>query len=233
MPNEPFWPIPRLWPGSTVVSIGGGPSLTQDQVDKVRGRAKVIAINDAYRLAPWADLFYFCDFRWFEWHRHGLLPLGGIKVTLENNYISGHGIKCIRNRGVTGLWLSPPDGVCTGRNSGFQVINLAVLLGAKRILLLGYDMKVAGDGRKHWFGDHPRPTPEGAFATMLPCFDTIVDKLAELGVEVVNVTPGSALETFPKMTLDEALAPRADPACPLCKGEGIALPGSTPCYCVK
>lgn len=231
--SGPFWGIPRLWPGATAVSIGGGPSMTQAQADYVRGRAKVVAINDAYRLAPWADLFYFCDFRWFEWHKHGLLPLGGIKVTLENNYIAGRGVFCIKNRGVTGLWTNPPDGVCTGRNSGYQVINLLVLLGVKRIVLLGYDMKPGENGKKHWFGDHPRPTPDNAFGQMLPCFDTIVDPLKKLGVEVINATPGSALESFPKMTLEEAFAPRTDPNCPLCKGEGIILPGTTPCYCWK
>jgi len=54
---------PRLWPESTVVCIGCGPSLTQSDVELVHnahaaGCIYVIAINAAIRLAPWADLRY-------------------------------------------------------------------------------------------------------------------------------------------------------------------------------
>jgi len=42
-------------------------------------------------------------------------------------------------------------------------VNLAVQLGAARILLLGYDMR-AVDGKTHWFGEHPWPTRESAIA---------------------------------------------------------------------
>jgi hypothetical protein len=56
----PVVPVPKLWPGSTVVCLGTGPSLTAEDVEAVRGRAKVIAINNAHALAPWADVLYAC-----------------------------------------------------------------------------------------------------------------------------------------------------------------------------
>src|SRR5690349_3855481 len=51
-----------------------GPSLTRDVVTrvaaaKVFGGARVIAINDAYLMAPWADVLYFADPRWWDWQR--------------------------------------------------------------------------------------------------------------------------------------------------------------------
>jgi hypothetical protein len=70
-----YWRVQPEWRGQTVVIVGGGPSLTKEQVDAaghvVVGRAapKVIAINNAIELAPWADVLYFCDARWYEWHR--------------------------------------------------------------------------------------------------------------------------------------------------------------------
>ena len=72
---------------------------------------------------------------------------------LRNFHPGGHG---------TGLSLDP-DKLVTGHNSGFQALNLAVLAGARRILLLGYDGKAGQDGRTHWSGGHPRPTAAGAW----------------------------------------------------------------------
>ena len=75
--------------------------------------------------------------------------------------------------------------------------------------MLGYDMKVGvgvDKGRTHW---HDEPRPDG-FAdvlaqSMLPHFASLAGPLAERGVEVVNCTPDSALECFPKATLEDAL----------------------------
>jgi hypothetical protein len=77
-----FWEVPEEWRGATAVCIGNGPSLTQAQVDFTRGardangRVRVIAINDAFKLAPWADVLYFCDDKWWQWRRKLLAELG-------------------------------------------------------------------------------------------------------------------------------------------------------------
>jgi hypothetical protein len=73
--------VPKLCPGGTVVCIGGGPSLTRDDVDYCRGKAFVIAINDAYKLAPWADALYACDGLWWRWHK-GVPSFDGPKFAL-------------------------------------------------------------------------------------------------------------------------------------------------------
>jgi hypothetical protein len=55
-----------VWAGETAVLVASGPSLCPSDVDRVRGRARVIAVNDGYRLAPWADVLYACDRRWVD-----------------------------------------------------------------------------------------------------------------------------------------------------------------------
>ncbi len=203
------WSAPRLWPGATVVCLGGGPSLTQAQVDFIRGRGRVIAVNDAYQLAPWAEVLYACDWRW--WRKlDGVPDFAGLKVTLSNS--RGHldaypDIEILENTGTEGLERAP-TGLRTGRNGGYQAINLAVHLGAARVLLLGYDMKPDAAGRTHWFGDHADwPTRPGVFETvMLPHFPGLARELRILGVAVVNCTPDSALEAFDKLPLERALA---------------------------
>lgn len=226
-----FWRVPRLWPGETVAILASGPSLSQDLAALCRGRLRVIAVNDSYLLAPWADLHYFCDAKWYEWHRSYESPaqtlfgreramalfhgFSGIRATLEptaglRKYEPS--LKVLRNdSSQSGKPPRPeglcrePDGIRTGRNSGYQAINLAVHTGVRRILLLGYDMRAVG-GKTHWFGEHPRPSSARLYEhTFVPAFASLVQPLRELGIEVVNCTPGSLIASFPRRDLADCL----------------------------
>lgn len=194
--------------------MASGPSLTREDVDYCRGKARVLVINDNYLLAPWADLHYFCDHRWWEWHRNRKewAAFEGLRIKMlvnedEDSEIAG--AKFVKNMG----WDKPkrgiypePDGLYTGRNSGYQAINLAVHLGVKRMLLLGYDMQAKSSAQSHWFGDHPIPTSWNSYKGWAKNFHALVPDLKARSIEVVNCTPGSAIECFPKMDLEAALA---------------------------
>lgn len=198
------------WSGAVVAILGGGPSLTRAQVELCRGKARVIAINNAVELAPWADVLYFCDRRWYEWHKETVKNFKGTIVTLENRGLAVElpGLVSMRQDGGPD---GDPEGFCeakdglrTGRNSGYQALHLAAHLGARRVVLLGYDMKADGD-RVHWHPEHPVATPPDAPAGFAPHFRSLVEPLARRGVEVLNATPGSALDAFPRRSLEEAL----------------------------
>lgn len=196
--------VERLWTGSTVVCLGGGPSLTAEDVDFCRGKARVIAVNDAYRLAPWADALYACDVTW--WQRHqGVPSFTGPKWSLaQPNWGAWHDrwpeIQRLKNGGADGLSLDQSE-LRTGKNSGYQAINLAVLYGASRIVLLGYDMQSRGR-QTHW---HERAA-EPPYAVFLPRFLTLVEPLNAAGVEIVNCSPETALKCFPRADLRSVLA---------------------------
>ena len=198
--------VPCVWPGSTIVCLGGGPSLTAADVEACRGQARVIAINDAYRQAPWADVLYACDAQWWTWHK-GVPSFTGLKYSLTLPTTNAWGVQILRNDGPHGL-ATKPDSLRTGSNGGYQAINLAVHLGAARILLLGYDMARTG-GKTHWFGEHPKRSAPPPFGKMLQAFPTLVAPLAARGVEVFNCTPTTALKTFPRRALHECLPVRA------------------------
>lgn len=84
-----------------------------------------------------------------------------------------------------------------GGNSGFQALNLAVHWGAKKIELHGFDMRRVGN-KQHWFGDHPKELVRDLnFERCIRAFEEAAPQLRELGVEVVNHTPGSAIRCFP------------------------------------
>ena len=200
-----FGTVPRAWPGSTVVCLASGPSLTRADVEACRGRARVMAINTTILLAPWADAFYACDARIYRWHQAAIDRFPGLKFSLDPT-ATRHGATVLRNGGVWGL-AADPGVLQTGRNSGYQAINLAVHLGAVRIVLLGYDMDPGPDGAEHWHGPHPNaPTVIGnKYKLFRSAFTTLRTPLEAAGVTVINATRRTALETFPQAPLETVL----------------------------
>lgn len=197
--------VPRLWPGSTVVCIGAGPSLTPEDVAYCRGRARVIAIKDAVRLAPWADVLYGAGGdagRWWAVHGPTLTAFNGLRYTLDPK--ASPYATVLRNTGTSGLELDP-GGLRTGKNSGFQAVNLAKHFGAAKIVLLGYDMQ-PDKGRDHWFGSHPYSTSPIPYQALRDLFPTLVKPLAALKIEIVNASRETALACVPRLSLEEALA---------------------------
>jgi hypothetical protein len=194
-------PVVARWPGATVAIIGGGPSLLPIDVQQLHRRVPVIAVNDAYRLAPWADVLYAADEKWWGWH--GGVPLfAGAKYSISPTPARWPDVHVLENTGPLGLERAP-TGLRTGFNSGYQAINLAVHLGAARVLLLGFDL--SADGRRtHWFGDHPDLTPS-PYLEMRDAFATLIEPLAACGVEVVNCSRRTALTAFPCVPLAAAL----------------------------
>lgn len=196
--------VPRAFPGQPIVCIGGGPSLMRADVEACRGRARVLAINDAIRLAPWADVLYAADARWWITHQETKL-FTGLKFSLQP-CIGRSDVMVLRNTGRFGLERDP-TGLRTGGNSGFSAINVAVHLGASTIVLLGYDLRRI-QSRAHWFGSHASPLhdpSESQLVTWRGHFATLVDPLAALHIPLINCTPDSALTWFPQRSLGDVL----------------------------
>jgi hypothetical protein len=200
--------VPRAWPGSTIVCVASGPSLCADDVEACRGRARVLAIKDSIRLAPWADALYGAGSDrggWWRLNGPRLESFTGLRFTLDP--AAAKWAVVLKNTGLTGLERHP-SGLRIGRNSGYQGINLAVHLGAKRIVLLGYDMQPSSDGRERWFGDHPWSALSWSELGKMcvPFFETMLPALAELGIRVINASRETALTCFSRQSIAEALA---------------------------
>ncbi|MGE0362807.1 MAG: hypothetical protein AB7R67_18990 [Vicinamibacterales bacterium] len=162
----------------------------------------MIAVKDAVRLAPWADVLYGAGLDGSSWWaRIGpTLQFNGLRYTLDPS----------ARRWASVLGLGRIDGLSTdpsmlamGHHSGYQAINLAVLLGAARVVLLGYDQQTTG-GKDHFFGAHwhGRRPP---FDLFLSTFGGIVEPLRAAGVTVINASRETALTAFPRRPLAEAL----------------------------
>lgn len=217
LPEGRFSEVLPAWAGGTAVVIGGGPSLTLEQVERVRtaqqgGRLNVVAVNNSYLLAPWADVLYFADSHWWGWHkdRPEYLSFAGQRCTIQNSgaNVTDLTVHMLRNANINnrtpGISLDPQM-LMTGRNSSFQSMNLAILAGAKTVLLLGVDGRPAADGRTHWHDGHPRPTPVAAYEDYRRGFSAAEHAITAAGVRVVNCSPGSGVDSFPKVALEDAL----------------------------
>lgn len=93
----------------------------------------------------------------------------------------------------------------TGPNSGYQAVGLAVHFGARRVILLGYDMRNDGK-RTHWHGDHARlgnPIAE-KFAGWCAGFEALKRDVGAR-CEIVNASRETALRTFPRVSLSDAI----------------------------
>jgi hypothetical protein len=200
---------------SECVVAASGPSLTQ-QVAQACRWAPVVAVNDAYRLFPFARVLYACDARWWEvhqgcpafsgekWSSHG--EAARIRHNDKRAAAEKFGLSLVRGRDGDGFSFEPGV-IHYGSNSGFQAINLALQMGARRIVLVGFDMH-ANNGR-HFFGDHPAPLRNNAsYANFIKPFERAAKKLPA-GIEIFNATPGSALRCFPMVNLHDIAAPAA------------------------
>lgn len=201
------WTVPRMWQGKTVLLLATGPSLTPLTINLCRAVRRLradavaaVAVSDAFRVAPWADMLYSADAAWWHAHAQEALKFEGLKVTVSPSVSNRH-VHLLKQGEVEGFAASP-DTLATGGNSGYQALHLAVHAGARRALLCGYDM--TGKRGAHFFGDHPRnlrTTDEASFGRFAPRFAA----LAGRGTEIINCSPGSAIECFPRADLGDIL----------------------------
>ncbi len=205
------WPD---WIGEKVAILASGPSTKKTDIAALRGKARVIAIKQNFDLCPWADLVYGCDAPWWRFRR-GLPEYKGLKVTWSgaklNEYPQIKTIGIAMGQAERFSQTLEFDSVGTlggGGNSGFQALNLAIQLGARDILLVGFDMCDRGGthwyGRNNWAGAN-NPTDEN-FRRWLPPFERAAPILQKRGVQVFNASSRSALKCFPFATVEGFLA---------------------------
>lgn len=199
-----YWTIPPMWKGQTVAVLASGQSMSQAMADKVWHLPRIV-VNRTWELAPDAQIIYACDEMW--WRENPMaVQCRGIKLAMEplpglapNLPVS---VRCMKNSGKHGFD-HRQDTLRTHSNGGAQAVQVAAHAGAARILLLGFDMH-----GEHWHEPYPErfgnPNPE-RFARWIRRFRALALALKRMGVDVVNCTEGSALDSCRRLTIDQAL----------------------------
>lgn len=202
-----WWHVAPEWAGETAFIVAGGTSVLDQDLSLLRGR-RVIVINSSYEAAPFADFLFFGDASWWDTHcrRPALAAFAGRIVTVS--------VRCAGPRLLRLRRQVPPPGLSLDRSCAVSertslqgAINLAIHLGVKRIVLLGADMRRADDGRSHHHAPHPRPNKPGnrTWDIQMGQLRLAVEPLRQLGIEVVNTSPITRIDWWPRAELAACL----------------------------
>lgn len=188
----------KPWTGRTVAILGSGESMSQAVADSVRHLPR-IAINKTSDLALDAEYIFAADAMFWQCNLD-YEQRSGIKVSTQQRMRIRPNVprwvEVMQWGGISGFD-ERPGYLRSGSNSGYQALHLAASMGARRILLFGFDCHGG-----HWHGPHERPldNPNGhAFDSWIKAFRKLAPILAGKGIEVENCTPGSRLDCFPSM----------------------------------
>ena len=162
----------------------------------------IIAVNMAYRLGDWVDCVFFGDAGFLKTQQMEFFNFKGLRVSSAPNVTDYSGrLKVVERDNVKKQGISfKPNCISWNQNSGGAAINLAVQFGVKRIILLGFDMKLDANNNQHWhkFYAGNLKTVHTTMKMHLKVFPLIANDL-QGKVSVINCGLDSAIECFPKM----------------------------------
>jgi hypothetical protein len=223
-----------MWEDGDVWIIGGGPSMTKqfgipDKVVRsvLSGTSPasvyspymegihnkhVIGINVAYLIGNWIDMLFFGDNGFFARNMKQIALFPGMKVSCCSDVQHYDWVKYLAidaiGRGIS----ENPKMVCWNNNSGAAAISVAANAGAKRIVLIGFDMKLDEKNFQHWHnyygvGDDSsvRRMQRLPFGRHLRGFGPIAVDAKKRGIEILNASPDSVITEFKKCTVKELL----------------------------
>lgn len=152
----PVWKPEEVWKGQDVFIIGGGPSLKDFDWTLLHDE-NTIGCNTAFTLGP--QVCKVCIFGDKAWFRAFGTELASFKGTVFTDIEMLHRQSNIPwiwtlKRYMTGLHR---DGLGWNGNTGSLAINLAFLMGARRVFLMGFDMQRIND-RPNWHDRVIRPS---------------------------------------------------------------------------
>lgn len=230
-PKKPYpeTPVEEIFKNQTAIIIATGPSLSQSQLDLILSRhmaadsrIKVFTINNTYQIYPNTDVHLSCDGPWWRWYwndpqlRELAQQTSCQMWTWYPEFAEEFGINYIfGEEKKDGLSLDPGI-VHINHGSGPMILNLAILYGVSKIVLIGHDMKFAPDYApakqepgsipRHYFGEYPKKLQhwpsvkvrQGVLDGLITAYNSIARAICDrhLSVDVVNCTPDSALTSF-------------------------------------
>lgn len=175
------------WQGQTVACIASGPSLTVGDCRLIgENNIRTIAVNRSWELAPFADIIYGGDNAfWTNYGKHINIPAE--RWTCSRTAADRFKIRFHDRYG--------------GFNSGLRAIELALELGATKVILLGYDCTTKYG--THWHGDHV--LTKNPNATKCDVWRKQFKRLALTKAPIINCSRVTILDCFIRKPLEEVL----------------------------
>lgn len=200
-----LWEPTQFWSGEDVYIVGGGPSLNGFDFSQLHDKNVIGCNTAALRLGfEVCDICLFVDVTWFLDNFNKLSKFQGLVVTNCQSML-------FRNEPWLKVMERMEDGLHRnalgfGGNSGATALNLACILGAKRIFLLGIDC-VSTKSDHHWHKDTRAVPQPGLYDKFKNGFGRMCLDLPKVfpGTQVFNLNQASSLRCFPFMAVSTAL----------------------------
>lgn len=175
----------------TMVCIASGPSLTAEDCKAIEVSGfSTIAVNNSWEIARFCEVVYAGDFNWWR-ENIGKLDIPATKWSCSPSAVAKFKLNHHR---MTGAY-----------NSGMRAIQLAMDLGAKRVLMLGYDCSIMRG--THWHGKHPiTSNPTSAKCTIWRNqFVHLAETAKQKRIDVINCSRETSLTCFKRQFLEDSL----------------------------
>jgi hypothetical protein len=204
--------------GRTACLIATGPSLKPQQVEVAKSKGfALFGCNNVWELTE-LDVLWATNGQWWDHYwSDKLKAYPAAKWTVNRAAAIKYGLNWTAERAAQGL-STDPNYIHHGHGSGYSMLNLAYLMGASRIVLLGYDLKYApnydgkarqvGSSPRHYFGEYapalhhwPSVHVKGGVHVELV---SLYESVARQGlVEIINCSPDTALTCFPRVPIEQ------------------------------
>jgi len=195
------------WDDRTVFLVGGGPSLRGFDFSRLIGRGYVVGVNQAMLELPELCAGVSMDHRFIEHRRVEIGALAAfVPIYLATSKLAPiEDAIYLRHRAAAGLSDDPSE-ISRGSTSGYCALNIATLKRARRIVLLGYDY--GETEHAHWHDAYPwhvRDANAQSWPVWAMQYEAAAEHCRKRGIEVINASPVSRIEAFPKCTVMEAM----------------------------
>jgi len=196
------WTPSNCWQGQTAYIIGGGRSLEAFPFGLLAGK-NTIGCNSAFTLGPEVcRICLFSDFKFFETYHDQLKEFEGLVVTTHAKIVNAkyNWVRTMQRRQV-GLY---HDAIGFNGNTGAGALNLALILGATTVYMLGFDMKLT-NGQSNWHALGLDKPNSAVYDRMMKNFVIVKKDLDNKfpGHRVINVNDDSDLKCFETMSRSE------------------------------
>ena len=153
------------------------------------------------------DVCWWGDPRWFDWNKEDLAGFAGLKVCCCESLRKRPEVRVLKRGKPKGIDLRS-DFASWNSSSGGSAINLAFHFGVRRVVLLGFDMRIGDDGEDNWHDMHKiKGHTEDPYPRFMEAFPVIKEDAEREGMEIINSTMISKIpeDVFVKRPLEEVV----------------------------
>lgn len=209
--NREYWTPTEFWKDQDVFIVGGGPSLKGFEFSRLQGKNVIGCNSAALLIEKIVDVLLFSDIDWYFQNKTRLSKFQKLLITQnEGLYCYSRQEEIIPNlkfmrREMDGLH---KEALGFGGNTGCSAVNLALILGASRVFLLGIDCCGGIRNEHHFFGDEERAhESEALYMKFREGFQAIWSDLPKVFPDrkIYNCNPSSSMRFFEFMPVEVAL----------------------------